>query len=141
MRIIGFNFTKISAAKLKTSAVKIDIKSNIHIDSIKLLSSDLLKEEHILSIDFDYTIDYTPELAQISFQGGLLISVEESLSKQILKTWEEKGSINSEIRPLIFNTIFTRANIKALDLEQEINLPPHIPMPKISINSEDTQKE
>ena len=143
MRIIGFNFTKINAAKLKdSSTAKVDIKSNIHISSIEKAESDLLKDETVISIDFEYTIDYNPDFAKLSFEGKILVVTDETNGKEILDLWSSEKGINPKIRPLVFNSIFTRSNIRALDLEQEINLPPHIPLPRISADSlQDTNSQ
>jgi hypothetical protein len=51
--------------------------------------------------------------------------------KDILQEWKKDKKISAEIMQALFNTILAKANIKALSLAQEVNLPPHLSLPKL----------
>ncbi len=131
MRLIGFNFKKISIERLNEKLKNLRIESKINIESIDTVETDFIrKEEKIIRIKFLYVIDYLPDIAKVELQGQVLFSVSEAKAKEIINEWKEK-KLNENDRLLIFNIILKKSNIKALQLEDEMNLPPHIPLPSI----------
>jgi hypothetical protein len=48
----------------------------------------------------------------------------------------KKNKVPDEIKLLVFNFVMTKCNLKALQLEEEFSLPPHIPLPKLTPESE-----
>ena len=130
-RIVGFNFEKIHAERKKPPKGKIQITSNINIKSIEQEKLDIAKEHATLKFNFEFSINYKPNLAELTFQGFVLGLFEKNKTKEVLKKWKNK-KIQDEIRIPLFNFILTKCNLKALDFEQEFGLPPHIPLPKIS---------
>jgi hypothetical protein len=139
MKVIGFNFTKINAEKTKPKVEQAKIKVNMDVNSIEALTSTLLStEEDILGIEFTYSIDYEPEAAKISLDGRVMLSLEPEMAKEVLKEWEEKKTPEN-FRFVLFNLILRKSNLKALQLEDELGLPPHIPMP--SLKKEDSSKK
>lgn len=130
MRIIGFAFEKISAEKEKTKEKNIKINSNIEVKSISQDKIENLNEE-VIKIEFEFKIDYQPNLAKIVFLGYLLITTDKSQAKEIIKKWKSK-KISDELRIPLFNFILTKCNIKALQLEEDLSLPSHVPMPRIT---------
>lgn len=131
MQIIGFNFEKILAEKKNiTKGAKIQINSNINIKSIEQEKIDIVKDQSALRFNFEFKVDYKPDIAEILLQGFVLVLVPKDESKNILKKWK-KNEVPNDIRIPLFNTIMTKSNLKALQLEEELNLPTHIPLPKI----------
>jgi len=130
MQVIGFNFKKISAERKKPAEGKIQVDSNIHIQEITSDKVELIQNKEILKFDFEFTISYSPNFAAISFEGSVLITLEKKESKDILKKWKEK-KISDELKIPLFNLILTKSNLKALQLEEELGLPAHIPLPKL----------
>ena len=131
MRVIGFNFTKISIERLTDAGPEGELKISTQMDvpEIKELKSDVLKtKEEILAAKFTYEVDYTPNFAKIKFEGKILLALEPKIAKDVLKQWKKK-EMPEDFRILLFNVILKKSSIKALDLEEELNLPLHIPMP------------
>ncbi len=131
MRIVGFNFTKISVEELKKDykTGELKIKTSIDISEIKEIKSDFLKtKDQVLDIDFSFTVDYNPEVAKVDLKGRLFLAVESKQAKEILKQWKKK-KIADEFRRLLFNIILKKSTLKALSLEEELNLPLHMPLP------------
>jgi hypothetical protein len=132
MKIIGFNFKKISAERINESGEKLKINTGINISEISSVKSDLFRsKEEIVQIVFNYTINYEPEYAKVDFSGVLLLSLEPKDARKIVSEWKEK-KIPEEFKIIIFNAILRKSSIKALELEEELHLPLHISLPKVS---------
>lgn len=131
MRIIGFNFTKISIEKLKEITSNEDLKVNTEINvlEIKEVKTDILKtKEEILGIDFTFNVNYEPEIAKISLTGKFLAALDPKKAKEAINKWKSK-EMSEELRLFFFNVILKKSTLRALYLEEELNLPPHIPLP------------
>jgi len=131
MKVIGFNFTKVSIEKLSDKYDKLKISTNIDLVDIKHIKSEVFQaKENIIEVKFNYVIDYAPEIAKVSFSGILLTLVDEKTTKLFLKKWKEK-KFPDDYKLLLFNVILKKSNLRALQLEDELNLPLHIPLPSI----------
>ena len=129
MRLVSFGFRKINIEQLKDSFKEIKINSKINISKIEVIDSEALKkEETLLKVTFIYNINYNPEIAKIDFEGKILLIVNKEQAKEIEEKWKDK-KMTEEFRIFLFNVILRKANIKALELEEEMNLPLHIPLP------------
>jgi hypothetical protein len=51
--------------------------------------------------------------------------------KSIMDSWKDK-KIPENMRLGIFNFIMVKCNVKALYLEDEMNMPLHVPMPRLT---------
>lgn len=132
MRLIGFNFNKISIEK-KAEELSSDLKinSNLDVSSIEKINIGLSKEkEESLLVKFSYLINYDPNIAVIELGGIIILSLDQKIAKDLLQKWKKK-TIPEEIRISLFNIILRKANVKALELEDEMNLPLHIPLPRV----------
>ncbi|MBS3080367.1 hypothetical protein J4221_02770 [Candidatus Pacearchaeota archaeon] len=130
MKIIGFNLTKISVEKEEKPQRNVSINQNINIESInkeKIPISDL----EALNIKFNLSIAYSENYAKLEFEGSLVILPEKDELKEFLDSWKNK-KIPEKAKIPLFNFIMNKCNVKALYLEDELGLPLHIPMPRIS---------
>jgi len=134
MRIIGFNFKKVIVERKSDLKTKMEIKTHMDIKGVEKENLDIAGE--ILRVFFIYNIDYTPDHAALSFEGSVLLKPDkkQNISK-ILKEWKSK-KLPEDMRLLIFNFVMTKCNLKALQLEEDFSLPPHIPLPRISKSPE-----
>lgn len=140
MKIMGFSFRKISVEKFSDSFKDLKIGTNINILEINKIDVDFLNNsENILKIKFNYLINYEPNIAKIEFEGDVLISIASVLAKETLKQWKDK-KISEEIKVPLFNTILRKSNIKALQFQDELNIPLHIPFPSIKESTEEKAK-
>ena len=131
MKIAGFNFKKISIEKLDEGAQNVKINTKIDISNIKTLKAEFVNtKDELLQIDFSYVIDYEPNFAKIEINGSVIIAVIQKNAREIVKQWEDK-KMPDELRVDLFNIILRKSNIKALELEDELNLPLHIPFPSL----------
>jgi hypothetical protein len=135
MRLIGFNFTKISVERLKDITENLKFNTKIDISSIEPIhSNDFKVKDEPLKINFVYSVFYEPEFAKIELAGSIILSVEAKIAKEVLKGWKDK-QLTEDFRISMFNIILRKANIKALELEEEVGLPTHLPLPSLNKNS------
>lgn len=129
MKLLGFNFQKISCEKKKPFKDQVKVNSNINIDKIEEENIEVMKDQYVLKFDFNFDIDYG-DFASINFKGSLLFNVEKEEKNEILREWKKK-KIQDKYRVPLFNILLSKCNVKALQLEDELNLPAHIPLPSI----------
>jgi len=141
MRLVGFSFTKISIEKFKDTAEEVKFNTKIDISSIEPLKSDLIKvKDEPLKIDFIYSVLYEPGYAKLELAGTMILSIEPRIARDILKGWKDK-EMSEEFRIFMFNIILRKSNIKSLELEDELNLPPHIPLPVLNKENIQSKKD
>jgi hypothetical protein len=139
MKLVGFDFKKISIERFKDSTESLKFNTKLDISSIEPLKSDLLKtREELLKVEFVYSVLYEPEFAKIELAGKMIIAVEPRIAREVLKGWKDKET-SEEFRFFMFNVILRKSNIKALQLEEELGLPPHVPLP--SVTKENTKEQ
>lgn len=129
MKILGITFTKLNAEKFSVNAKGVKINTHIDLSEIREVKSDFFSsKEKVLGIKFSYEIDYNPDYAKLKLDGNILVSVEEFVFNQILEGWKTKN-LPEDFRLSIFNLILKKSSLKALQLEEELNIPLHITMP------------
>ncbi len=142
MQLIGFNLKKITASKspdFKRGA----INTNIEFSDVVREKMDLLKDTEALKIAFTFSITYTEKeqnqdaekksesnQGEVTFEGDILFSANKEEAKDITKSWKKK-QIPEQYRIPMINFILKRCSVKALSLEEDLNLPSHIPFPQI----------
>ena len=109
MRILGFNFKKISCERKKPLKGQLKINSNININDIEEEKSDLIKNQDLLKFHFTFLIDYSKS-AEVIFQGIVLIAVDKKEKIKILKDWKKK-KFEEKYRLPLFNMILNKCNI------------------------------
>lgn len=139
MDIVGFSLTKILLDRKETPIKKLDIKSKIKFSSIEKQNIKFLEGKDTLKVNFEYEILYSPDLAQISFKGHLLFASNPKEAEEILDEWNKNKKIKKEVQLKIYNFVFMKCNLKALHFEEEFNLPPHINLPQIRIESKESK--
>jgi hypothetical protein len=132
MRVVGFDFKKISVERFKDTVEELKFNTKVDISSIDTLKSDIFKtKEELLKVEFVYSVMYEPEFAKIELTGHIILAVEPRIAREVLRGWKDKQT-SDEFRIFMFNIILRKSNIKALQLEDELGLPPHIPLPSLS---------
>ena len=133
MKILGLNFTKLNAEKFSINTKGVKINTHIDLSEIREVKSEVFSsKEKVLGIKFSYEIDYDPNFAKIKLDGNILISVDELIFNKILGGWKTKD-LPEDFRLTIFNLILKKSSLKALQLEEELNIPPHIAMPFLKV--------
>tara|TARA_Y100000310_G_C20134859_1_gene557532 strand:+ start:98 stop:514 length:417 start_codon:yes stop_codon:yes gene_type:complete len=130
MKIIGFNLTRIHAEREEDDKPNVQVNQNIDIKSIT--EEDVpIASGNALKLRFSLMLIYSDDFANIELEGNVIMLPEEDEAKKLLEGWKTK-TIPAEMRIPLFNFIMNKCNIKALHLEDEMNLPLHVPMPRLA---------
>jgi len=100
----------------------VQIATNLNVVGINKKSEDLLE------VPFVFTINYTPGVAQISLKGKSHVKGSKDELQQILKEHKEKKPPPPIILQSISNVVF----LESVLICRSLNIPPPIPLPKIS---------
>jgi hypothetical protein len=139
MKVLGFNFDKIHVEKLKSQYQDLKVSTKMDLMEITELKPEMFKtKEELLNIKFSFSLDYSPEVAKIEFTGTIVISVDSRLSKEVLKQWKDK-QVSDDFRLDVFNLILKKATLRALRLEEEMNLPLHMQLPSLRKEQEEAK--
>jgi len=131
MKILGFNFSKLNIEKYKESLNNLQIKNEVDILEVSEVKQDFFKtEEEMIGVKFMYNVIYSPDIAKVQTEGNMLIALDSKTAREILKDWKKK-SLPEEFRITMINIIFRKAGLKALELEDQMNLPLHMQMPSL----------
>lgn len=124
MKFVGFNFTKINVEKTSDIFKDLKINTNIDVSNIEQLKNEIFKaKEELLGVKFKYGVDYG-KVGKIELEGNVLVSIESKEAKSIMKEWKNK-KIPEDFKISVFNVILRKSTLKALQLEDEMNLPIH----------------
>jgi len=129
MKVIGFSIKKILAEVKESQKSNLEITSNLNLEDVKETKIEPTKQKSII-INFNFYVDYKPNIAKIEFKGHLILLDDENKTEEIMKIWKEK-KLPEEIKLPILNYILEKCNLKSLELEEELGLPLHIPLPKL----------
>jgi len=64
--------------------------------------------------------------------GNVLYFDNEEKIKELKDKWKKDEKVPTDFGALIYNFIIVKTTIKALQLEEDLGLPLHISMPKIT---------
>jgi len=143
MAIVGFGFDKINAEK-KLNKLPRDskIESGINITNVEEDSLKVGTAEGILKVKYKFSVDYKPGFGVINLEGYLLYMPKESNEKkEIMDEWSKNKKINPNLVTVFINFILSRVHIKSLELGQDLGLPPHLPLPHIKPQNEESSKK
>jgi len=132
MTIVGFNFDSLSVEKTALPKGQISIKNDIKIKGVEKEDFPLEKgKKEMLRVLFEFSTEYEPKVGILNLKGHVSYLAEEKEAKDLLNSWKKDKKLPSEVAIKVLNFIFTKANIMALNLTQEVGLPPQIQLPAL----------
>ncbi len=137
IKLIGFNFSKILAEKNPEFDGKLEIKPSMNIASIEKHRFESTKQEAV-KVNFSFGIDYSA-LGKMNFEGTMYLSMDAKSMKETLTGWKDK-KLDKDIHILILNIIMQKSSLKALQFEEEIGLPPHVQLPRLTLGQKESKK-
>src|SRR3989344_6240315 len=132
MGIVSFAFDKISAEKTGKITNQVNINHNFNIRNVEKTDINIQGKKSALKLSFDFTVNYEPNIGNIQMNGNLTYMDKPEELKKLEDQWKKEKKLPVGVTSLVANTILTKANIKALMLSQEVNLPPQIHLPKVT---------
>lgn len=142
MTIAGFNLKKILVERKSNLQGELKINTKMDLIDLKKEEVKLMQAKDIINFNFQFSIQYfavknQAEVAEITFNGDVIYVADPKDSKKIMDEWKNK-KIDENIKTQVLNTILLKCNLKALLLEDELGLPPHLPLPRFK--SEEKKK-
>jgi hypothetical protein len=139
MKIIGFIFTKLHANRKPEFKSRTTREIKVDFIDVKEEKNEELRADIINSVSFSYSVQYNePEakkaniLAEVLIEGKVIISLDKNEAKEFSKSWKKKD-INPVFKAALFNVILRKCTPRALDLEDHLNLPSHLPFPQVKL--------
>lgn len=130
MPIVGFNYDKIIVERTNVIKKPLNIHTDVSIKDVKEEKIPLGKNDKLLKFNFEFNVKYG-DVGDLKMNGHILLLENPKKTEEILKNWKKSKNIPTEIMSELVNTILQKCNIKALTVAQDVNLPPHIKLPKI----------
>ena len=135
MGIVGFNFSKMNIEKLSPVKGKISISNNVSITSVEKTNLELgQSKEDALKFTFEFTSQYDPKVGIINLMGDVIFMEDDKKIADIEAQWKKDKKIPKEVMTNVLNHVLNKCNIQALILSKDLNLPPPIPLPKVTEN-------
>ncbi|MCK4714721.1 MAG: hypothetical protein KAT35_04045 [Candidatus Aenigmarchaeota archaeon] len=130
MPIIGLNFRRIEAKK-EGGPIRQEVKVNSTpmISNVKEVTVPNLTKK-ALSIEFEFLTRYDPGFASITLQGNIMYLADNN--KPILDEFEKNKKLPEKTSLEVLNYLFRHCLLKASLLADDLQLPPPMPMPKIT---------
>jgi hypothetical protein len=125
--IIGYNFDKIEASRVKEISGKLDITSSAKIISVEEKEIEILNKKRVLEVEFEFLVEYKEGFGSIRMLGKLLYDGKNI--KDGLKMWKKDQRLPEEIDIEIKNFLFKKCLTLAIILADELRLPSPLPFP------------
>lgn len=130
IKLAAVNFYKVSAEKNPEFKDKISIKPSINIANIEEYKSG---KTEACKVDFNFGISYG-DLGKVDLSGAIFLTMDSKTLKETLKSWKDK-KMDNDTNLMILNVIMQKASLKALQLEEDLGLPPHVSLPRLQLGS------
>lgn len=133
MTVVGFSFTKINAEKKNNVSGRVNINNNVAIKNVEKIKLPLgTAAQNALKFTFNFIAKYEPDAGQIDLTGELIYLDAEKKITEIEKKWAKEKKLEQGLMTALLNQVLSKANLEALLLGRELNLPPCVPMPRVN---------
>lgn len=95
------------------------------------------KTEDFLEVSFVLTVNYNPSIAQISLKGRAYVTGDKSEVNKIYQEHKEKKPPPPVVVQSISNVVF----VESVLISRTLNIPPPIPLPRISATKKPSEKK
>ena len=134
MTIVGLQFDKIVVDRMDVPKGKMSVKNNMVIKDLEKKEINVgAGKQHLLLFKFEFVADYEPKVAKITLNGTTTYVEKPEKIDELIKGWKKEKKIPKDIMGPLLNNILNRCNVEALILAREVNLPPPIQLPKVTV--------
>ena len=129
MPIVGLNLKNVSANVEEKKVVEgnINVNSAPTIEGVEKKTVGLPGLKDVVSINFKFETIYEPKIGEIVIKGEVLYYTEKE--KEMVDKWKKEKKLDENVAAEVLNAIFRRCLTKAIDLSNELRLPPPIRFP------------
>lgn len=130
MPIIGLGFSSMEAGK-EGGRIQQEVKVNStpSITNVKEVAVPNLAKK-ALSIEFEFLTRYEPNFARITIKGSIMYLTDKN--KPVIDEWEKNKRLPEKLSLEVLNYLFRKCLLKASLLAEDLQIPPPMPMPKIT---------
>lgn len=140
MPIVGFTFTKLGVEKKPLVSKQVNVTNDLKLVSVESAKRADHGNAELGRFNFSFEVKYG-EIGSIDLAGYILYSDDPKKLKVIIETWQKDKMIPAILLQQILNAILVKCNVKALELAQDVGLPPHFDLPKLTMNFPNAQKK
>ncbi len=133
---IELRYRNLEVKRFGESSGSVNINNNSTLTSVE-------RVEGKVSVNFVFSTNYDPGIGVIRIEGNLSFSDTEENMKRALEEWKKSGGKNLpvDLAEKVHNTILSNCVVQATLLSKEVQLPPPIPMPNVSIGKKEDKVE
>lgn len=142
MKLIGFNFNKISGNRFTPLKKGYTLSNNIEFTDVKEHKVEFIANAEAVEFYFEYILSYLDsdtkkesKFAEIQISGSLVFTVSKDESKNIFKAWKKK-EISPEIKVGLLNLIMQKTSPKSIAMQENLSLPLFFP-PKVQLKAKE----
>jgi len=147
MKVVGFNLSKVNAHKEKSFRPSTNINTDFKItdvqkDTAPVFNSDLVNTSFTLTFSYtekDAKKDSKPT-AMVLFEGSILLTSSDEEIKDLFKSWKKK-EVPPAFKISLMNVALKKCSPRAILLEDDLNLPFHLPVPQLKLKSKSEDQE
>ena|SRR3989344_2561146 len=133
MPVVGLQLNKIVVEKHAPVKGKVQVNNNVSLTNVEKTEFVVGVKQASAKFHFEFTAKYEPKIADILLVGFLTFVDKEELIKTILEGWKKEKKLPKDVMSNVLNVVLSRCNVEALLLAREVNLPPPIPLPKVTV--------
>lgn len=111
---------------------KMKVDNNCAIKKLEKVPLALAGKENCLKLSFSFLAKYEPNIGEINLEGYLLYMDSEAKMEELSKQWQKEKKLPKELMTGFLNSILAKCSVEAVLLSREINLPPSIPVPRVT---------
>jgi len=133
---IELRYRNLEVKRFSESSGSVNINNNSTLTSVE-------RVEDKVSVNFVFSTNYDPGIGVIRIEGNLSFSDTEENMERAMDEWKKSGGKNLpvDLAEKVHNTILSNCVVQATLLSKEVQLPPPIPMPNVSIGKKEDKAE
>ena len=133
---IELRYRNLEVKRFGESSGSVNINNNSTLTSVE-------RVEDKVSVNFVFSTNYDPGIGVIRIEGNLSFSDTEENMNRAMDEWKKSGGKNLpvDLAEKVHNTILSNCVVQATLLSKEVQLPPPIPMPNVSIGKKEDKVE
>ena len=135
MAIVGFNFTQLHAERNKKLSSKDKIRSDMRIDNVDFETLPVGQSEEASKFEFTFEVKYGEGVGLTTLKGYVLNVDTPEHTKKLVEEWKESKKMDPDLMAKILNMVLYKCNVKSLSLTQDVGLPPHFKLPKVTVKT------
>ncbi|HLC32905.1 MAG TPA: hypothetical protein VJJ82_03700 [Candidatus Nanoarchaeia archaeon] len=133
MPVAGMQFTRMLVEKHNVVKGKVQVNNNVALTNVERADTLSSAKQGAAKFHFEFTAKYEPSIAEMTFTGFLTFVDEPKKVADVLESWKKDKKLPKDVMSGVLNTVLSRCNVEAVLLSREMNLPPPIPLPKVTV--------